>query len=51
MVVIGFVRSGRPLDRVVTVDELDAEPFRLGVDHERIARRQAIEGVAARLLV
>ena len=41
----------RALHRVVAVDQLHAEQLRLGVDHQRIARREAVECVAARLFV
>ena len=39
------------LDGVIAVDELDAEPLRLRIHHQGIPRRQAVEGIAPRLLV
>ena len=40
-----------PFDRVIAVDELDAQSLGLGIDHQRIARGEAVECCPARLLV
>ncbi len=36
---------------MVPVHQLDPEPLRFGIDHEPITGAEAIEGVAARLLI
>ena len=47
------MRSDQPcaFQRVIPVDQLNAEAFGLGIHHQRMAGREAVEGVAARLLV
>jgi hypothetical protein len=45
------LNEARALYGVVAIHQLDAEPFGLRVHHQRIARGQANECVASRLLV
>src|SRR5215471_12728035 len=47
----GLLNKARALNRMVTVHELDTEPLRLRVYHQRVARRQFHERVTPRLLV
>src|SRR5262245_27292799 len=46
-----LLNKARALNRMVTIDQLDAETLGLRVDHQRIARRQFHERIAPRLLV